>query len=599
MKLHGWAVGLALFATLPLWADTVPRPKGYVVDHYTFAVSLADANNSVAVRDTVTLHFTESGVRSVWLNLCQYRSQAEPANSANPCLPREPYGAPKTALAPSAGTGMIVTAVAAAGGSAVRYQQAHDLLTITLPGPSRAGEQFQFTAVYHGVPANGLIIGENRHSDREFFVNEWPDLARNWLAVVDHPSMKATLTMDVTAPRKYQVLSNGTKQKQIALPGDLEETVWQEHVPICTWQFSLAAAPMAVDYFGEYHGIPLSAWVYPQERKVGFKAFSTWTQPILEFYIDHIGPFSYEKLAQVEANGTGGGMELASDIYYGYPPTGPGRQLLAHEMAHQYFGDSVTESDWDDVWLSEGFATYFALLYTEYQDGHDAFLQGIERSAAQARRYYEAHPGSPLVHNDLSNIGAVIANQVQIYQGGAQTLQMLRGVLGTRTFWEGIRLYYQRHRNRNADDADLQKAMQDACQQDSACPVYGRNLNWFFPQWLHWGGIMKVSGTWSYDATAHEVVITLKQTPDQGRYRQMPFQVRISEPETALRSAPRGAGRRRRMQPEPPPPLPVIMVKGAETTLRLPAAKLPVAVELDPNHWVTLAQKSFTGPAQP
>ncbi|MGH9414114.1 MAG: M1 family metallopeptidase, partial [Terriglobales bacterium] len=540
------------------------------------------------------------GLDTVWLNLCQYRSAAEPADRSNPCLPRKPYGAPKTALSRSAGTGMQVASVTAADGATLTFTQAHDLLTVTLPGPSRAGQTFQFTAAYHGVPANGLIIGKNRHGDREFFVNEWPDLARNWLAAVDHPSMKATLTMDVTAPRHYQVLSNGTKQEQIALPGDLEETVWEEHVPICTWQFSMAVAPFAVDYFGRYHGIPLSAWVFPQERKVGFKAFSTWTQPILEFYIDHIGPFSYEKLAQVEANGTGGGMELASDIYYGYPPSGPGRQLLAHEMAHQYFGDSVTESDWDDVWLSEGFATYFALLYTEHQDGHDAFIHGIEQSAASARRYYQAHPDSPLVHNDLSDIGAVIANQQQIYQGGAQTLQMLRGVLGTRTWWEGIRLYYKRHRNKNADDADLQRAMQDACIADATCPAYGHNLDWFFPEWLHRGGIMTVSGHWSYDASAHDVVVTLDQSPDQGTYRQMPFQIQVTEPPPP----PPAPGtqrrrRRRRMQPEPPPPLPVIMLKGAQATLRIPAAKPPVAVTLDPNHWVTLAQKSFTGPAQP
>ncbi len=597
MRFRWFALALSLGLALPLWADTYRRPVGFVVTHYSFAVTLSDANNDVTVRDTVLLHFTQDGVRRVHLDLCQYRSQSEPANSANPCLPRHPYGAPRTAVVPSAGTGMIVTGVSAADGSALSFRQADDELIVTLPQPGQAGQPYQFTAVYHGHPANGLIIGKNRHGDREFFVNEWPDLAHNWLATIDHPSMKATLTMSVTAPDHYQVLSNGTQQEEIDLAGGLRRTVWEEHVPICTWQFSLAAAPMAVDDFGSFEGIPLSAWVFPQERRVGFAAFSAFTQPILEFYIDHIGPFSYEKLAQVEANGTGGGMELASDIYYGYPPSGPARQLIAHEMAHQWFGDSVTESDWDDVWLSEGFATYFALLYTEYQDGHDAFLQGIERSAAQARRYYQVHPDSTLVHPDLSNISRVIANEPQIYQGGAQTLQMLRGVLGTQTWWKGIRLYYQRHRNHNADDADLQRAMQDACRADAACPAYARNLGWYFSQWLHHGGIMKVSGHWRYDAAAHQVIVTLEQTPNQGRYYQMPFQIKVTEPPPPP-PAPGARRRRFRFRPEPPPPLPVIMISAARATLRLPAPQPPVSVALDPNHWVTLAQKSFS-PAQP
>ncbi|MGH9477105.1 MAG: M1 family metallopeptidase [Terriglobales bacterium] len=588
----------ALLLALPLWADTYPRAKGFVITHYSFAVTLSDANNSVGVRDTVMGHYTAGGINDIALDLCQYRSQSEPANSADPCLPRHPYGAPQTALVAAAGTGMVVTAVTGADGASLPFRQSNDRLLVTMPGHAAPGDDFQFTVVYHGVPANGLIIGKNRYGDREFFVNEWPDLARNWLAVVDHPSMKATLRMEVTAPDHYQVLSNGTQQEETDLGNGMRRTVWAEHVPICTWQFSLAAAPMAVDYFGEYHGIPLSAWVYPQERATGFKAFSTFTQPILEFYIDHIGPFSYEKLAQVEANGTGGGMELASDIYYGYPPSGPGRQLLAHEMAHQYFGDSVTESDWDDVWLSEGFATYFALLYTEYQDGHDAFITGIESSAAQARRYAQAHPDSSLVHNNLANISQVIANNAQIYQGGAQTLQMLRGVLGTKTWWEGIRLYYRRHRNGNADDADLQRAMEDACKADTICPAYGHSLSWFFPQWLHWGAIMNVNGTWNYDAGAHQIVVHLEQAANQGRYYQMPFQIQVTEPPPP--PSPRRFRRRGLRGPqEPPPPLPVIMLKGAHATLRIPAAKAPTAVALDPDHWVTMAEKTFTGPGQP
>src|SRR5690348_13440019 len=121
----GWiamaALGL-LVGGAPLRADSYARPVGYVVTHYGFDVQLSDANDQVAVRDTVTVRFTQDGVGQIGLDLCQYRTQAEPADRSNPCLPRPPYGAPKTALAPAAGTGMQVTAVTAANGAALRFE---------------------------------------------------------------------------------------------------------------------------------------------------------------------------------------------------------------------------------------------------------------------------------------------------------------------------------------------------------------------------------------------------------------------------------------------------------------------------------------------
>jgi aminopeptidase N len=590
----------ALLLALPLFADTYPRPVGFVVQHYDFTVTLSDANNAITMNEVVEGRFTQAGVTQIGLDLCQLHTVDVRADFGNPCLPRVPYGLRKAAnaMASSAGKGMVVTAASEAG-RAISFRQRNDRLLLRVPASTGAGERFRITLAYHGLPANGLLIGNNRDGDREFFTNEWPDLARNWLAVVDHPSMKATKRMTVIAPRHYQVISNGTMIEQTDLPNDLRRTVWREDVPICTWQFSLGVGPMAVSYFGKFHGIPLSAWVFPQERKIGFADFQRWTEPILEFYVDHIGPYSYEKLAQVEAYGTGGGMELASDIYYGYPPSGPGRQLLAHEMAHQWFGDSVTENDWDDVWLSEGFATYFALLYQEHADGHTAFMHGVEQSAAMARRYAQAHPQSTLVHNDLSNISQVIANNAQIYQGGAMTLQMLRGILGTRTFWSGIRLYYKRYRNRNADDAKLQAAMQDACYHArAACPKQARDLSWFFPEWLHRGGIMNVAGTWRYDTSAKQLEVTLRQTPNQGFYYTMPFQIGVTLPPAArpvLGRGGRGRGGRGRggFRPPAPPPAPVIWIHGAEATARIRMAEAPAAVTLDPNDWVPMAQKSF------
>ena len=221
-----------------------------------------------------------------------------PINRAIPARNRRAAAATRTATPPSGGKGMTVTAVAA-DGRPLTFQHDRDRVHVTLPRGFQPGEVFRFTLDYHGVPATGILVANNKYGDRGFFSNPWPNKARNYLASLDHPSAKAPVTTIVTAPRRYQVIANGRLTDETDLPNDLRRTVWTESSPMCTCLMSLGVAPFAVAHFGEYHGIPLSAWVYPQEKEVSVRAFSAYTQPILEFFIDHIGPYSYEKLAQV------------------------------------------------------------------------------------------------------------------------------------------------------------------------------------------------------------------------------------------------------------------------------------------------------------
>jgi aminopeptidase N len=576
------------------FADTYARPAGIQIANYTFDITLNDANNELAVADTVDIRFLAAGVAGIDLDLCQFASRVRPAQTANgfpdPCA--EPMGGRGgTRITPTGGKGMTVTAVTS-GGQALVFRHENDRVHINLPRAFRSGEEFQFTVSYHGVPATGILIGNNKYGDRGYFSNPWPHKARNYLASVDHPSMKAPVVTMVTAPRRYQVISNGRLMEQTDLPGDVRRTVWKESSPICTCLMALGVAPLAVEHFGEYRGIPLSSWVYPQEKEVSFKAFRAYTQPVLEFFVEHIGPYPFEKLAQVEANGIGGGMELASDIYYGYGANGPGRQLIAHEMAHQWFGDSAAEKDWDDVWLSEGFATYFALLFQEYQDGHDAFLEAVKRSKGQAIRYALEHPDSTIVHQNLADFSKVIANNAQIYQGGAQTLHNIRGVLGTSTFWAGIRLYYKRFENGNANTDDFRRCMEDACRAaGQACPADGRDLSWLFHELLNRGGVLQVRGRWRYDAGSKKVLVTLEQTQNSGLYR-MPIELEVT-----LRETTETDGQPRRGEPgerQPVKHMEVMRLERQSQEFALAAASEPVSVALDPNAWVMM-QATFEG----
>jgi aminopeptidase N len=571
------ATVLAAMAAAPAAADTYVRQPGIRIAHYTFDIALSDANNEFAVRATVDVRIVAAGVTSVDLDLCKFtvppRSPLTPEQFRDPCAEPAGGGRGGPPVTPTGGKGMTVTAVTS-DGRALTFQHEKDRVRVALPRAFQPGERCELTLSYHGVPATGILVANNKYGDRGFFSNPWPNKARNYLASIDHPSAKAPVTTIITAPRKYQVISNGRMTEQTDLPDDLRRTAWSEASPICTCLMSIAVAPFAVSHFGEYHGIPLSAWVYPQEKDVSFRNFSAFTQPILEFFIDRIGPYSYEKLAQVEANGIGGGMELASDIFYGYGATGPGRQLVAHEMAHQWFGDSAAEKDWDDVWLSEGFATYFALLYQEFEDGHDAFLDGIRRSKSQAIAYALANPSSTIVHDNLADISRVIANNAQIYQGGAQVLHNVRGVVGTDTFWAGIRLYYGRFQNGNATTDDFRHAIEDACAAaGDRCPADGRDLSWLFRELLNRGGVLQVKGTWRYDAAAKQIEVTLDQTQTSGVYR-MPIEIAITRTVAPGRT------------------IQIVQLREPHQVFTFPSDTEPAGVVLDPNASVMM-QASF------
>ncbi|MEX2272675.1 MAG: M1 family metallopeptidase [Vicinamibacterales bacterium] len=557
---------LLLSTPVGVVADVYPRQPGISVKGYTFDITLNDSNNVIAVRATVDLEFVAAGVTTVDLDLCQFttvpRPARTPAGLGDPCAEPAARG---ERPAPSGGKGMTVAAVTSAAG-ALRFEHKSDRVRVTLPRAFAAGERFAFTLEYQGIPATGLLIADNKHGDRSFVSNSWPDKARNHLASIDHPSVKAPVTTIVTAPRHYQVISNGLMTQQVDLPDNLRRTTWTQSVPISTWLMSLAVAQYAVDHFGDYRGVRLSSWVYPQEREAGYAAFSAHTRSILEFFSDRIGPYAYEKLAHVQANGVGGGMELASSIFYGYGENGPSRQLIAHEMAHQWFGNAVTEDDWDDVWLSEGFATYFALLYTEFKDGRDAFLEGVRRSKTQALNYAIANPGSTIIHDNIADIGRVIANGAQIYQGGAQVLHNIRGVVGTDTFWAGIRAYYSRYKDRTATTADLRRAFEEACVAAATrCPDEGEDLSWLFSQLLKGGGALLVEATWRYDAAAKQLHLTMAQTQMTGAYR-MPIEVRVTTAGGASTH--------------------VVKLTGKSHVFIIASETEPIDVVLDPHAWV-------------
>jgi aminopeptidase N len=592
-----WEFLLAVTALITIvsancMADMYPRQPGIKISKYLFDVTLGDESDELTVKDTIDLQLLADSVRGLELDLCQLVVTAHAPDHLNPCLvpqPRAPRGEQASLPSPaptSVGFGMTVTAVTI-GDKELEFRHQNDRLHIGFPQPTRAGQKLTLIVSYHGKPATGLFIGKNKYGDRVFFTDNWSNKARNWLATIDHISVKAAKTISVTAPRKYQVISNGLLKEQTDLPGDLRRTVWEESLPIPSWQFSLAVAQMSVNSFGRADNVQFSAWLFPQDRDAGLKALDPLTQSVFDFYSSHIGPYSYEKLAQVEAAGSGGATEPATTIFY-YSGFG----AAAHEMAHQWFGNAVTEADWDDVWLSEGFATYFNLLYTEHTNGRDAFLNGVRRTRAAAVNYALAHPADTVVHNNLQNDSEVFFNSTQIYQGGAMVLHTLRGVLGDQKFWAGIRLYSNRFRNASATTDDFRHAMEDACHASGDCAAENEDLSWFFHEWLNRGGILDLKGNWHYDAQTKQLQVVLDQAQTQGLYR-MPIEIGITVP-FSVTSQPEAAGRRVGQTPTTlQTRIATMLIDKQHNVLTTAVDTEPSDVQVDPNLWVPMMQVAF------
>src|SRR5262249_48060112 len=132
------------------------------------------------------------------------------------------------------GKGMTVSTVRC-GGAEARYSHQDDRLTIQLATPSKAGERRQCVVSYRGTPASGLYASKNSHGDRGIFSVNWPNLAHQWLPIIDHPYDKATSEFLITAPSKYQVVANGLLQAERDLGDGRRMTHWKQSVPISSW----------------------------------------------------------------------------------------------------------------------------------------------------------------------------------------------------------------------------------------------------------------------------------------------------------------------------------------------------------------------------
>jgi aminopeptidase N len=449
------------------------------------------------------------------------------------------------------------------GGRQVRAARDGD--TIVIPLDDAAGDSVQVQVRYDGEVRDGLIVRRDSRGRWTWFGDNWPNRARQWLPTVDHPSDKATVSWTVRAPSALTVVANGTLLGTRSLTGreaGRSETRWRESHPVPTYVMVIGAGPLAmVQVSGAECTTAASrcvrqeVYVLPENRDYMPGPFAAAPE-IVALFERLVGPFPYEKLAHLQSETRFGGMENASAIFYAgalFPSHRMSEGLIAHETAHQWFGDAVTEREWGHLWLSEGFATYFATLWTRASHGDSAWhaeLAGIRRQVL-ADSVVRLRPVLDTAQTEY--LALLNANS---YQKGGYVLAMLNRMLGDSAFFAGLRAYYAEHRDGNALSDDLRRALEQSS---------GRELGQFFDQWLRRPGVAELAIGWAHDASSGAVSVLVLQ--DSLRAYAVPLTLELTD----------GQGAKHRVE------LAVPARSRSELVLPGRFAERPVSIVFDPD----------------
>lgn len=351
------------------------------------------------------------------------------------------------------------------------------------------------------------VNGQNRR--QQIWTQGETDYNRFWFPSYDSPNDFRTSEITATVEKPMVVISNG-KLISRRDNGDGTETFhWKMETPFANYLTSVVVGEYA-EVKGEYAGIPVSSYVFPNELKEG--QVSTKNLPaMVKFFSEKIGvKYPYVKYAQTTATGFSGGMENISATTM--TPTiihderelldGDSESIQSHELAHQWFGDYVTTREWAHIWLNESFATYFEALWMEHSKGHDYFLYNDVRSNQQ--QYLAAwNQGNrrPIVTRHYPNADALF--DAYAYPRGGAVLHMLRKHLGDELFFKAINHYLVTNANKPVQTEQLRIAIEEAT---------GQSMDWFFDQWLYKMGHPIFEVTKSYDAAAKKLTLSVKQT---------------------------------------------------------------------------------------
>lgn len=351
------------------------------------------------------------------------------------------------------------------------FVRADQELTITPPAILATGAQFRVTVTYNGVPTPvsdaGVpfeAVGWLHFDGVGTYVLSEPSGAMSWYPNNNHPSDKATYTFRITVPEPYVVAANGLLVDELDL-GAERTFVWEASDPMTSYLATVNIAEFdRVESEGP-GGLPIINFFPPTSSARLQRNFAV-TNEMIEYFSQLIGPYPFESYGAIVMEVPfGGALETQTRSIFGRTATID--MIIAHELAHQWFGNSVSPASWRDIWLNEGFATYFHHLWTEHEKGQTVFNGTMRGLHAAIRARALPAPGNPTL-DDL--FGSAV------YERGAWTLHALRLTVGDATFFEILRTYYAEYQGRNASTADFIAVAET---------VSGEDLTDFFQAWLY------------------------------------------------------------------------------------------------------------------
>ncbi len=360
------------------------------------------------------------------------------------------------------------------------FEHVNGIITIQLQEPISINTINKLYFDYEGKPRTGLFIGKNKYRNFSAFSDNWANFASSWFPSIDHPSDKATVSFFVTVPKKYEVICNGNLVETTLVEQENVKYAYTINEPIPTYCMAVGVGDFAITETKTSSGIPLYYYTYPEDSLNAVKSFKR-AADMVTFYEEKIGTYPYSRLSLVQSSTMFGGMENSSVIFFAEKsPSFTGEkdneETVAHEIAHQWFGDAVTMSDWSELWLSEGFATYFSALYFEARDGKERFTKILNsyKSTYQQNTNWK----TPIVYKDYKQISELL--NVETYQKAALFLHELRLKIGDKDFFKSIKEYYSKHVHSNATTRDFKKIIETTS---------GKNLDALFAHWLYFPGL--------------------------------------------------------------------------------------------------------------
>lgn len=407
--------------------------------------------------------------------------------------------------------------------SGISFVHTNNEVTIYLDKTYLQGEEFEVGISY----SHKNIFDSAFYVGREIIYTDCePEGARRWYPCKDYPDDKAIFEIKAKVPANILFASNGTLTDSLS-DGKFTTYTWKSIYPIATYLVAFVGSAnyklRVVDWKNPVTNeiIPIRFYYQKNDNLKKLNDMITAVPQMMDYFTDVFGAYPYEKLgfATVDNQFPWGGMENQTIITL--CPDCWNEDLLAHEIAHHWFGDLISPTQWSDIWLNEGFATYAETIWAEKMYGKNQY-RSINQS--NANLYLISNPGRPIYNKAWDSIvppNDTLFNVAMTYNKSGAVLYMLRYVLGDSLFFSTIKSY--------ATNPDLMHKNISTNKFVNLVSEYaGRDMTWFFEQWLYRPNHPVYENRYEIkkDEDEWKVIFNIKQTQREEFFK-MPIELQI------------------------------------------------------------------------